>query len=82
MADLIAIDGNSLLYRAYYALTDMQSSAGVPTGALHGFLHMLLKLTESAPSYMVVAFDVRQPTFRHLEYAEYKAGRAPRRRIC
>ena len=77
MAELIAIDGNSLLFRAYYALTDMQTAAGEPTGGLHGFLTMLLKLAETAPEYMVVAFDVHEPTFRHKEYTEYKAGRAP-----
>lgn len=77
MAELIAIDGNSLLFRAYYALTDMQTATGEPTGGLHGFLSMLLKLAETSPKYMVVAFDVHEPTFRHKEYAEYKAGRAP-----
>lgn len=77
MAELIAVDGNSLLFRAYYALPDMQTSAGEPTGGLHGFLTMLLKLAETAPRYMAVAFDVHGPTFRHKEYTDYKAGRAP-----
>ncbi len=72
---LIAIDGNSLMHRAYWALPNMTTKDGFPTGALHGFLNMLLKLTEREPNYLVVAFDMHMPTFRHESYAEYKAGR-------
>ena len=75
MKKLIIIDGNSLLHRAYYALPQMTASDGTPTGALHGFLSMLLKLTAMNPEYLAVAFDMHGPTFRHLEYPEYKAGR-------
>ncbi len=75
MERLIAIDGNSLLYRAYYALPDMTTRDGTPTGALHGFLMMLLKLADTDPSHMVVAFDVHEPTFRHKRFDQYKAGR-------
>ncbi len=77
MKQMIAIDGNSLLFRAFYALPDMRSADGTPTGGLHGFLSMLLKLLERNPDYLAVAFDVHVPTFRHEEYAEYKAGRRP-----
>ncbi len=74
----IVIDGNSLMYRAFFALqTPMSSRDGTPTGALHGFLGMLLKLIERKPSHMAVAFDVHGPTFRHLKYDAYKAGRRP-----
>ena len=74
----IVIDGNSLMYRAFFALqTPMTSRDGTPTGALHGFLGMLLKLVDRKPSHMAVAFDVHGPTFRHLKYDEYKAGRRP-----
>ena len=74
----IIIDGNSLMYRAFFALqTPMNSRDGTPTGALHGFLGMLLKLVDRKPSHMAVAFDVHGPTFRHLKYDAYKAGRAP-----
>ncbi len=72
---LIAIDGNSLMHRAYYALPAMTSREGTPTGAVHGFLSMLLKLMEKKPDYLVVAFDLHGPTFRHTEYEAYKAGR-------
>lgn len=74
----IVIDGNSLMYRAFFALqAPMNSRDGTPTGALHGFLGMLLKLIDRKPSHMAVAFDVHGPTFRHLKYDAYKAGRKP-----
>ncbi|MBR4435010.1 MAG: DNA polymerase I [Clostridia bacterium] len=72
---LIAIDGNSLMHRAFYALPNMTSRNGTPTGALHGFLSMLIKLIEKKPDYLVVAFDMPIKTFRHEKYSEYKAGR-------
>ena len=75
MKKLIAIDGNSLLHRAYYALPAMTTAQGVPTGALHGFLSMLLRLVNQNPDYLVVAFDMHIPTFRHEAYDAYKAGR-------
>jgi len=75
LKQLIAIDGNSLLHRAYHALPPMTTRDGVPTGALHGFLSMLLKLVEREPDYLVVAFDMHGPTFRHEQYEAYKAGR-------
>lgn len=75
MNRLIAIDGNSLMHRAYWALPSMMTKGGTPTGAIFGFLGMLLRLTATEPSHLVVAFDMHGPTFRHDEYAEYKAGR-------
>ena len=75
MKKLIAIDGNSLMHRAYYALPSMTTKAGVPTGAIYGFLGMLLKLLDLMPDYLLVAFDMHGPTFRHEMYEEYKAGR-------
>ena len=72
---LIAIDGNSLMFRAFYALPGMTNREGVPTGALHGFLSMLMKLIDMKPDYMLVGFDMPAKTFRHEAYPEYKAGR-------
>ena len=46
-----------------------------PTGALHGFLSMLIKLAAQKPDYLLVAFDMHGPTFRHETYTDYKAGR-------
>ncbi|HWR18481.1 MAG TPA: DNA polymerase I [Clostridia bacterium] len=75
MQKLIAIDGNSLMHRAYWALPSMSAKSGVPTGAIFGFVNMLLKLLPYEPSHLVVAFDMHGPTFRHEVYDEYKAGR-------
>ncbi|HWS29506.1 MAG TPA: DNA polymerase I [Clostridia bacterium] len=75
MQKLIAIDGNSLMHRAYWALPSMTAKSGVPTGAIFGFVNMLLKLLPYEPSHLVVAFDMHGPTFRHEVYDEYKAGR-------
>ena len=76
MKKLIAIDGNNILYRAYFALPSMATKSGVPTGAVFGFLSTLFKLTQEAPDYLLVAFDMHGPTFRHTQYDAYKAGRA------
>lgn len=72
---LLAVDGNSLMHRAFHALPLMDSN-GVFTNAVHGFLSMLLKaIQEISPRYVAVAFDEHAPTFRHTLYADYKAGR-------
>ncbi len=73
---IIAIDGNSLINRAFYALPPLSTKSGVHTNAVYGFINMLNKIfKEYEPEYAVVAFDLKAPTFRHLEYKEYKAGR-------
>ncbi len=74
----IVIDGNSLINRAYYALTSMRTSRGEPIGAVYGFTTMLIKLIEEyRPEYMAATFDVHAPTFRHKLSPEYKATRKP-----
>lgn len=77
MKKLIALDGNSLTHRAYWALPSMMTKSGTPTGAVFGFMNMLIRLCEMEPDYLVVAFDMHGPTFRHERYGEYKAGRKP-----
>lgn len=73
----LIVDGNSLMHRAFHALP-LMDFGGVYTNAVHGFLSMLLRcIRERSPRYCAVAFDEHAPTFRHTEYAEYKAGRAP-----
>ena len=73
---LYLIDGNSYVYRSFYAIRDLKNSSGFPTNALYGFASMLLKLLiEEKPGYMAVAFDLPSPTFRHKLYPEYKAHR-------
>ena len=72
---LLAVDGNSLMHRAFHALPLMDSN-GIYTNAVHGFLSMLLKAVQDlSPRYIAVAFDLPVPTFRHTAYADYKAGR-------
>ena len=77
-ATLYLIDGNSLLYRAYYAIPSLSNSKGEPTNAIYGFITMMKKLVEEAgPEYLVVCFDRKEPTFRHEQYEGYKAKRKP-----
>ena len=78
MKKLILIDGNSLINRAFYATPVLTDKAGRPTNAVYAFSNMLVKMiTEMAPDRILVAFDRREPTFRHLMYGEYKGTRKP-----
>ena len=75
---LLAIDGNSLINRAFYGVRPLSSPKGVPTNAVYGFLNMYLKLIdEHNPECVCVCFDVHAKTFRHIEYEGYKAQRKP-----
>ena len=74
----VIVDGNSLMHRAFHALPPLSNEDGVYTNAVFGFLSMLLKVVgDVRPEYLAVAFDLHGPTFRHSDYAEYKAGRKP-----
>lgn len=80
MKKLILIDGNSILFRAYYATaypgaTLMQTSKGEYTNALFAFINMFTKIVTNEEDYVLVAFDTGSPTIRHEYYDEYKAGR-------
>ena len=73
---LMAIDGNSILNRAFYGVRLLTNHEGLFTNAVYGFLSTLFKLQdEHKPDRIVVCFDVREKTFRHKEYAEYKGTR-------
>ena len=73
---LVLIDGNSLLHRAYHAYPGLRTSKGDLVNAVYGFTSILLNtLSYLRPSHVVVTWDVKGKTFRHKEYAEYKAGR-------
>lgn len=75
---LVAIDGNSLLYRAFFAMKHLSTTEGQPTNAVYGFTMMLLRLLqEEKPDSIIVAFDAPAKTFRHAEYDGYKAQRKP-----
>ncbi|MDP4143846.1 MAG: DNA polymerase I [Bacillota bacterium] len=76
MERLLILDGNSLMNRAFYALPPLTNSEGIHTNAVYGFTNMLLKMKEELnPDYVVTTFDRKAPTFRHVQYEEYKAGR-------
>lgn len=82
MKKVLLIDGNSLLFRAYYATAYsgniMHTKDGVYTNAIFALSNMLNKVYEiTTPDYALVAFDAKGKTFRHEEYKEYKEGRKP-----
>ena len=73
---LLAIDGNSLINRAFYGIKMLTTKNGQYTNAIYGFINILHRLEEmESPDGVVVAFDLKAPTFRHLKYDAYKAGR-------
>ncbi len=78
---VLLVDGHSLAYRAFYAFFHsreggLRTSTGIPTSVCFGFLKALLEVIEKqSPTHVAVAFDTRQPTFRHEMDATYKAGR-------
>ncbi len=75
---LFLIDGNSLLYRSYYAIRHLATAQGFPTNAIFGFVSALRKLIDQQkPDFLGVVFDVKGPTVRHDAYQEYKAHRKP-----
>ena len=75
---LLLIDGHSILNRAFYGVPDLTNSKGLHTNAVYGFLNILFKvLEEEKPKYLMVAFDVKQKTFRHEMFEAYKGTRKP-----
>ena len=78
MNNLVLIDGNSLINRAFYATPPLTAKDGTPTNAVYAFINMLIKLIgDEKPKYILVAFDRKEPTFRHKMYADYKGTRKP-----
>ncbi len=80
MKKLILIDGNSIMFRAYYATAYpgaklMQTGSGIYTNAVFAFVGMFEKIITDDTTYALVAFDTKEPTKRHLAYEGYKAGR-------
>lgn len=73
---LLALDGNSIVNRAFYGIKLLTTKDGQYTNGIYGFINILNRLIEKEnPDAVAVAFDVHQPTFRHQKFAEYKAGR-------
>ncbi len=78
MEKLVLIDGNSLINRAFYAMPILTTKQGVFTNAVYGFMNMFTKMiSDEAPTYVAVAFDLKAPTFRHKIYDQYKGTRKP-----
>ncbi len=80
MTKILLLDSSSLIYRAFYAMstTNLTDAEGRHTGAVYGYLNMLLKLiADLKPTHIIAAFDMSAPTFRHLAYDGYKAKRKP-----
>ena len=75
---LLAIDGNSIINRAFYGIKLLTTKNGQYTNAVYGFITILNRLIEQEkPDGVAVAFDLKAPTFRHKMYEGYKAGRKP-----
>ena len=75
---LLIVDGHSLAFRAFYALnpSNFRTPDGQHTNAVHGFISMLLNLLEGEkPTHLAVAFDISGPSFRAVEYPDYKGNR-------
>ncbi|MCC3647405.1 DNA polymerase I [Cytobacillus oceanisediminis] len=73
---LVLIDGNSIAYRAFFALPLLNNDKGIHTNAVYGFTMMLQRILEDEkPTHLLVAFDAGKTTFRHETFSEYKGGR-------
>lgn len=73
---VVLLDSHAILHRAYHALPDFSSSKGEPTGGLYGLSMMIISIIkEFKPDYILAAFDLPKPTYRHEAYTDYKAGR-------
>jgi len=73
---VVILDSHAILHRAYHALPDFSSSKGEPTGAIYGLSMMIISIIKQfKPDYILAAFDLPKPTYRHEAYADYKAGR-------
>ena len=77
MKRMIIVDGNSLMYRAYYGMRPTTTSKGLYTNAIYGFIKMINHLLTSKYDNFLVAFDAGKKTIRHELMADYKAGRPP-----
>lgn len=73
---LVLLDTHAIIHRAYHALPEFATNAGLPTGALYGLVTMILKIVQDLkPDYVVACYDLPGKTFRHEVYEEYKGKR-------
>ena len=78
MSKLVLIDGHSILNRAFYGVPELTNSEGLHTNAVYGFLNIMFKiLEEEKADHLAVAFDLKEPTFRHKMFEAYKGTRKP-----
>ena len=78
MKKLLAIDGNSIINRAFYGIRPLTTSSGKNTNAIFGMINIISRQLDAIrPDYAAVAFDLKAPTFRKKLYDPYKAGRRP-----
>jgi DNA polymerase-1 len=74
---VVLLDAHAILHRGYHAMAGFATRDGRPTGALYGFITMVLRIYEEiSPDYIAACFDLPKPTFRHISYDGYKKGRA------
>lgn len=74
---IVLLDAHAILHRGYHAMQGFATRDGKPTGALYGFIMMVLRIYEDIkPDYIAACFDLPKPTFRHISYDGYKAGRS------
>lgn len=72
----VLLDAHAIIHRAYHALPNFETKAGVPTGALYGIITMLLRvIQEFNPDHIIACYDLPQKTFRHIAYEDYKGTR-------
>lgn len=78
MDKVVLIDGHSILNRAFYGVPDLTNSKGLHTNAVYGFLNIMFRVIEDEKAdHLAVAFDLKEPTFRHRMYEAYKGTRKP-----
>lgn len=78
MSKLVLIDGHSILNRAFYGVPELTNSKGLHTNAVYGFLNIMFRVIEDEKAdYLAVAFDLKEPTFRHKMFSDYKGTRKP-----
>ncbi len=78
MKKILVVDGNSIINRAFYGIRPLNTKSGKPTNAIYGMINIIEKqVSKLKPDYAAVAFDLKEPTFRHKMYEHYKEGRHP-----
>lgn len=76
MKNLLVLDGNSIINRAFYGVRGLSTAAGMPTNAVFGFINILMRhIDRLDPDYAICTFDTHKPTFRHLQFDGYKCNR-------